>query len=159
MTKLLDLAPFIAQPPFASAVIFELRKSVDNNYFVQVLLKNNTPEEPISYEIFPIKGILDHYIYKKSLIGLVYARNFLGCDNLCPLSKFLNLTEFLTLDDSVKACQHSNYSKNGELTNITLGITFSFAALFCLTFTVLSLVNYYKLRSNDRVKYHRQSNL
>lgn len=56
MTKLLDLVPFIAQPPFASAVIFELRKSTDSNYFVQVLLKNNTPEEPISYKAFPING-------------------------------------------------------------------------------------------------------
>jgi hypothetical protein len=63
------LSPFITQPPFASAVIFELRKSVHNNYFVQVLLKNNTPEEPITYEILPIKGNIsnkNHTIQQKS---------------------------------------------------------------------------------------------
>ena len=61
-------------------------------------------------------------------------------------------------DDASKACQHHE-SKNVELTHFTLGITFSFTALFCLTFIILSLVNYIKLRSNNRKKYNRQLNL
>ncbi len=65
----------------------------------------------------------------------------------------------MTQDDATKACQRSISTKNGELTNLTLGITFCFAVLFCLTFTVLSIVNYFKLKSNLKRKYYRQSNL
>ena len=56
LTKLLELTPFITQPPFASAVLIELRKSTDGKYFVQAVLKNNTITEPISYQVLQING-------------------------------------------------------------------------------------------------------
>jgi hypothetical protein len=54
--QLLDLSPFISQPPFASAVVLELRKTIKNEYFVQAVLKNNTPEEPITYKVLSMNG-------------------------------------------------------------------------------------------------------
>jgi hypothetical protein len=61
MTKILNLtlidAPFyIDQPPYASSVTLELRKSDTNRYYVQALLKNNTANEPINTKVFSILG-------------------------------------------------------------------------------------------------------
>ena len=64
MTKILNLKPkgepiFIDQPPYASSVMIELRKSVINTdkYFIQAYLKNNTAQEPISPQLLSIDGL------------------------------------------------------------------------------------------------------
>ena len=56
LTKLLNISTFINQPPYASAIIMELRQSAQNDYFVQVYLKNNTASEPINRQPMTIYG-------------------------------------------------------------------------------------------------------
>jgi hypothetical protein len=60
LTKLLNISTFINQPPYASAIIIELRQSVQNDYFIQVYLKNNTASEPINRQLMNIYGL---YLY------------------------------------------------------------------------------------------------
>ncbi len=59
MTKLLNLTDYIDQPPYASSIILELRKSVrtPSQYYVQAYLKNNTANEEIKLQLFPINGL------------------------------------------------------------------------------------------------------
>ena len=62
MSKILNLTSFgvpfyIDQPPYASSVTLELRKSTTNNkYYVQAYLKNNTANEPIEPKLYSILG-------------------------------------------------------------------------------------------------------
>ena len=58
MTKLLNLTDYIDQPPYASSVILELRKSIGTpaQYYVQAYLKNNTVDDDIKLQLFPING-------------------------------------------------------------------------------------------------------
>jgi hypothetical protein len=76
MTKSLNLTYlnasfFIDQPPYASSVILELRKSKSNNYYVQAYLKNNTANEPINPTLFSIlgKNFLSLSIFKENLFS------------------------------------------------------------------------------------------
>lgn len=57
LTKLLNLTTFINQPPYASAIIVELRQSKDNAYYVQIFLKNNTASEPINQNAMIVEGL------------------------------------------------------------------------------------------------------
>lgn len=84
MIKLLELGE-MDQPPYASSLIFELRSQIgnDENYFVQVYYKNNTGDEPIKLQLLTIKG----------------------CDSLCPLNKFLDLTSNLVVTDFTTGCK------------------------------------------------------
>lgn len=58
MTKLLNISSFINQPPYAAAIIIELRQSVYNSsdYYIQVYLKNNTAYEDINLRLMNVSG-------------------------------------------------------------------------------------------------------
>ena len=57
LTKLLNITTFINQPPYASAIIVELRQSAQgNDYYVKVYLKNNTASESINRQLMTIDG-------------------------------------------------------------------------------------------------------
>lgn len=85
LTKLLNLTRYINQPSYASAVALELRKEVGaNNYFVQAYLKNNTAAESINYMNLTING----------------------CTELCPLEKFMQLTDDLIVHDFPSECKY-----------------------------------------------------
>ena len=58
MAKLLNITSHIYQPPYASAIIFELRESTNkqNDYYIQVYWKNNTANEQINFESKTIYG-------------------------------------------------------------------------------------------------------
>ncbi|KYM98697.1 Lysosomal acid phosphatase [Cyphomyrmex costatus] len=66
-------------PPYAATVLIELRINSKNQYFVTVSYKNTT-EEPI-------------------LMTLP------GCDTLCPLNEFINLTKDVVPEDWKRECQ------------------------------------------------------
>ena len=57
LTKLLNISTFINQPPYASAIIVELRQSKSGEYYVQVYLKNNTASQPINPKLMTIYGL------------------------------------------------------------------------------------------------------
>lgn len=60
ITKLLNLTDHIRQPPYASSVIFELRRSkTDFKYYIRTYLKNNTADEAISFLPVTIYGKFD----------------------------------------------------------------------------------------------------
>lgn len=89
MTKLLSITKVINQPPYASAVSLELRKEVNgDNYFVQAYLKNNTPSNPINYQNLKIHG----------------------CETLCPLDKFMQITQDLVINDYSNECLYQTES-------------------------------------------------
>ena len=46
-------------PDYASGFIFELRNDTGGNYYVQVLLKNTKPSDPIVIYPVQIEGILE----------------------------------------------------------------------------------------------------
>ena len=57
MTRLLNLTNYINQPPYASAVILELTKEMnESNYFIHAYFKNNTANQPISFQSLSIYG-------------------------------------------------------------------------------------------------------
>lgn len=91
LTKLLNLTRYINQPPYASAVALELRKEVGaNNYFVQAYLKNNTADQSINYLNLTING----------------------CPELCPLDKFMELTNDLVVHDFPSECKYQQDSSS-----------------------------------------------
>ena len=65
--KLLELNTEFVQPEYGSAIVLELRQSVENSadYFVQVYLKNNKASEPINLQLLKIAGLL-FILVKKS---------------------------------------------------------------------------------------------
>lgn len=93
LTKLLNLTRYINQPSYASAVSLELRKEVGaNNYFVQAYLKNNTAAESINYMNLTIDG----------------------CPELCPLDKFMQLTDDLIVHDFPSECKYHEEQHNSN---------------------------------------------
>ena len=85
----------------------ELRRVKGNGkskFFVQVLLKDNEPDQPINLRKVTIAGkILEkkHYIYKWKIKSCII---FLGCDELCPLEDFERIISNKVVIDMVKEC-------------------------------------------------------
>lgn len=118
MTKLLNLTSKITQPPFASSVILELRKSVSSSkYYVQVFIKNNTINEEITF--------------KKVTIN--------GCDELCPLDDFMRITDSMIINDYSKECAVKNIKIN--LYNFTFIFAAGFALVISLVISVFSIMS------------------
>jgi hypothetical protein len=135
MTKLLNLTRlnepiFIDQPPYASSVTIELRRSTREpfEYFVQAYLKNNTANEPINPQLYSIDG----------------------CEYLCPLDKFLSLTKDSLVSDYKAACVKKNIDHQNSLeTILTLAISISFVALISLALTIMTCTLCRKFRNNQ----------
>lgn len=53
-------------PEFASGYIFELRNDTHGNFYVQVLLKNGKPNDPINIEPVQIEGSIIFWSIKLS---------------------------------------------------------------------------------------------
>jgi len=134
LMKLLDITPDINQPPFASSVTLELRRTLTDtpDYYVQVFLKNNTVTEPIYYRNMKING----------------------CDELCPLDKFLKLTETLTVDDFPKACRIQ--SNNSVFTKIILYCVFGFTCLIVFIIISLSVGTFKQIKRKYPMFRHHQ---
>lgn len=89
LVKLLNLTEYIVQPPYTSAVVLELRRSIEDTskYFVQCLYKNNTIyDENIEFKSFKIGNCSDY---------------------LCPLEEFLSFTKNLIVEDFKSECKIS----------------------------------------------------
>lgn len=128
LMKLLDINNHINQPPFASSITIELRKSIDNStastsrknskdnldqYYVKIYYKNNT---------------LDEDIYMREM-------SMNGCHTLCPLKTFMELTEKWAVEDFGKECK---LSKDGEYDKFVKQILYYFFGT--LSFVVLLMV-------------------
>jgi hypothetical protein len=81
MIKLLGISSHIKQPPFASAIILELRQSANKNYFVQVLWKNTTTSN--QFQTMAIDG----------------------CDKLCPYEDFIKIIKSKIVDNFEFSCK------------------------------------------------------
>lgn len=98
LTRLLNITSYINQPPYASAVALELHKELDKeNYFVQVFLKNNTAKEEIQFRPMTMDG----------------------CETLCPLDKFMELTDDLIIHDFQAECKFKDANENPILKAFT----------------------------------------
>ena len=109
MVKLLNLTQDLRQPPFASAVILELRRALNSSqYYIQALYKNNTPSEPISYTPMSINGqcfFAVLFLCISISINLTSLLSRAGCDMLCPYEKFVQLTDSMVVTDVLAECQ------------------------------------------------------
>ena len=81
-------------PPYVSALIFELRQSVnDSSYYIAAFYKNNKPDSPMTIE--PVT------------MG--------NCAHLCPLDEFMEIVKDKMVSDFKVACyniERSYYSTN-----------------------------------------------
>lgn len=86
MTRLLELISLITQSPYVSAVVLELRRSLQDNtkYYVQCVFKNNTIDEEINFNKLKIRSCSDY---------------------MCPLEEFLLLTKNLIVKDYQNECK------------------------------------------------------
>jgi hypothetical protein len=87
LQKMLNTSAVTKAPEFGHAFVFELHKNATgNNYFVRVLEKTNKYPAAIKME----------------------TRTVYGCDEPCPLEKFLELTKDKVVVDFDKACRVEN---------------------------------------------------
>lgn len=115
---MLNLTSKITQPPFASSVILELRKSLSGSkYYVQVFIKNNTIDEEIT-----LKEV-----------------NIYGCDKLCPLDDFMRITDSMIINDYSKECAVKN--SRIYLYNFTFIFAVAFALIVSLIVSVFSIIS------------------
>jgi hypothetical protein len=56
MIRLLNLSNTLTDLPFGSALIFELRQDSNGLFYIQIQLRNNTQNEPISLKLLKMEG-------------------------------------------------------------------------------------------------------
>ena len=59
MIRLLNLSKNLTELPFGSALVLELRQDSNGLYYIQIQLKNNTLNEPISLKAVKMEGSID----------------------------------------------------------------------------------------------------
>lgn len=105
MVGLIRLLDFTQMPsveiPYYSAIVVELRKDANNNHFVQVLFRNGTYGNPQPLTVVQINGLFCRYFLKFDFIINV----FTGCEKLCPIDKYLQLTSSREIIDYKKECE------------------------------------------------------
>jgi hypothetical protein len=123
----------IRQPPYASAVIFELRRSKTTGArFIQLFAKNNTATEPIQFQ--PVQ---------------VY-----GCeDTLCPLAQFLTVIKDKTVEDFGSVCKKSTVY---VVSSVTLMMAASFVALIGMCLSAWAVRSCARAPINQPPGYMRQ---
>ncbi|KAF6213072.1 hypothetical protein GE061_010786 [Apolygus lucorum] len=108
MASILDIMGLFnsVAPPFDSAIIIELRKSLDNNYMVTVLYQNETFNNT--------EGKIERVVHLLKLPN---------CTEACPLDKFKEIVAPYSVDDWSSYCQDSKSpiddTKNMNSTNRT----------------------------------------
>ena len=56
LIQLLNMSLPRIQPPFGSALMFELRQDREDNYFVRVMAKMNMFDEPVRFQEVTLAG-------------------------------------------------------------------------------------------------------
>ncbi|XP_044291681.1 lysosomal acid phosphatase isoform X1 [Varanus komodoensis] len=100
------------QAPYASCHIFELYQEDDGNYSVEMFFRNESGKEPYQLEL-P------------------------GCEQRCPLPKFLQLTEPVIAQNWKQECQIANPAKDTEVI-VVLAVCGSI--LFLLIVLILTIL-------------------
>ena len=114
-------------------MIVELRQSLNgSDYFVKVFFKNSTAGEKIEFRPMTIHG----------------------CDELCPLARFLEIVNDKTVEDFSSVCRKSPVIPfNGR----TLVLAIGFVALIGVLVAVVSVVLCRRRRAGeDEISYQRQ---
>lgn len=91
---------------------------MNSNYFIQVLLKNNSDSQQI--DLIKLK------IY--------------GCENLCPLEDFIKITEKMVVQDSAQACAKQMILIG--ISSVTFIISIVLCASVAVVFAVASVLTY-----------------
>lgn len=129
------------QPPYVASFIIELRKAKDpvtsaTDYFVQVYYKNNTAEESVSFNLVQVDG----------------------CDTLCPLSKFLDLTKDNVITDFSEPCKatksKSKPTKSKKYSDLTFLISLAFL-LFTVVVSIMFAVSSCRYIVRNRISFRR----
>ena len=97
METLLNIAPPLSQLNFGAALIMELRQDNNGLYYVQLRLRNDTINEPVSLKNLKMEN----------------------CDELCPLGNFLSLVLDKVVPDLQEACGFSSNNDNSSILTST----------------------------------------
>ncbi|XP_042335824.1 lysosomal acid phosphatase [Sceloporus undulatus] len=100
------------QAPYASCHIFELYQEDDGNYSVEMFFRNESGKKP-------------------------YPLLLPGCEQRCPLPKFLHLTDPVIPQDWKQECQIANTMKDTEL---IVGLAVCGSILFLLIILLLTVL-------------------
>nr|XP_002131109.1 prostatic acid phosphatase [Ciona intestinalis] len=109
-------------PPFASTVIIEMYNST-SGYYIKAFYRNSTIEP------FPL--------------------DFLGCGHICPVSKFIQLTRNIIVDDLDKECSLDSTFINFHISS---GDDIALCCLLVITWIIFGII-LFKLRRNNSSFY------
>ena len=90
-------------PPYASAILLELFKREEGKHFVRIAYKNDT-EVDLVLNIIKVVKLISIAIIVIYHQAMPYPLTLPGCDTLCPLEKFKQLTENLVPKDWSEEC-------------------------------------------------------
>ncbi|CAF0751790.1 unnamed protein product [Brachionus calyciflorus] len=104
LISLLNFTWPLVEIPYASAIVVELRKDSNNNYYTQVLLRNGTYGNPQPMSVVQLNG----------------------CEKLCPIDKYLELTANKELSDYLTECEFPTKSNRKSYFEIIIGFLLKF---------------------------------
>lgn len=118
------------RPDFCSGYIFELRNDTSGNYYVQILLKNSKPSEPITLTPINIAGkrLIFNFFLSSSFINLILNKK--GCDTMCPVDKFYSLLSDKIVTDYNEACKEQPPSVYDTITSYFNTVISWFKSIF-----------------------------
>ena len=153
-------------PPYASAVLLELFKREEGQHFVRLAYKNDT-EVGLFLIIFMVGKFIFISIIVNYQQATPYPLTLPGCDNLCPLEKFKQLTQSLVPDDWSEECSLTAAASDSLPTKLLpSGLPFSLQLLpfIGLIICALSLIlllavlfSRYKSRARELLANSRSS--
>ncbi|KAF7406002.1 hypothetical protein HZH68_005371 [Vespula germanica] len=113
-------------PPYTATILIELRVNSEKEYFVTISYRNTT-EEP-------------------NLLTLP------GCNTLCPLNKFIQLTKDIIPEDWHKECmmKHEKNEYNINTTTVVAILTSSILILVLLVLLVIGFIYWYYKREHNQ---------
>ncbi len=153
LTQLLNITNSLTSYPFGAALIIELRQDANGLYYVQIMSKNNSINQPININRVRLNQ----------------------CEELCPLGNFFDITSSKLVSDFKKECSlthenhsattlspgelnctvHNNalrYEKQGLTTlELALIIVSSVFALLCLALLIVLCITYQRNRVRNTV--------
>ena len=95
-------------PPYASAILIELKKSPDGQYFVSFSYRNDTTRQPF-----------DLYLH--------------DCPKDCPLVTFNDLTKSVRPDDWIEECGISLDPTAKAITTFSIGVSLVIVAVLLIS--------------------------
>ena len=100
-------------PPYASAILLELLKREEGKHFVRIAYRNDTEVVPYLFIVWYHDCVLqiDHHHHNYYHQVAPFPLTLPGCDVLCPLEKFKQLTGSLVPDNWSEECSLTTSTK------------------------------------------------